>query len=92
MKSTQSRVGRRDFLKGVALCGVASFVPALVPASAQGLDGTVSPSEKINLGAIGIGSRGGEDFRIFLGRNDIRSRAIRDGRRTRRKTDCNAAK
>lgn len=84
MKSTQHRVGRRDFLKGVAMCGAAAMAPALVPASALGLDGTVSPSEKINLGAIGIGARGQEDFGVFLGRKDIRFRAICDIRRIRR--------
>ncbi|MBP3557567.1 MAG: twin-arginine translocation signal domain-containing protein, partial [Thermoguttaceae bacterium] len=39
MKSTQRRVGRRDFLKGCAVAGAAALVPTYVPGKVLGLDG-----------------------------------------------------
>ena len=84
MKSTQRRVGRRDFLKSCAPIAAAVLAPAYVPGSALGLDGTVAPSAKVNMGAIGIGSRGQEDLGWFLARPDVRFRAICDVRRERR--------
>ncbi|MDO5308923.1 MAG: Gfo/Idh/MocA family oxidoreductase [Planctomycetia bacterium] len=84
MKHSKNQIERRSFLKGVALAGAASLAPMYVPASALGLDGTVSPSSRINLGAIGIGARGGHDLGIFLSRKDVRFRAICDVRRIRR--------
>lgn len=84
MKSTQRRVGRRDFLKSCAPIAAAVLAPAYVPGSALGLDGAVAPSAKVNMGAIGIGSRGQEDLGWFLARPDVRFRAICDVRRERR--------
>lgn len=85
MKSNERRIDRRAFLKGAALSGaVAAFAPTLILGSALGLDGAVAPSGKINMGAIGIGARGGHDLSIFLGRPDVRFRAICDIRRIRR--------
>ncbi len=84
MKSTQRRVGRRDFLKGCAVAGAAALVPTYVPGKVLGLDGEVAPSAKVNMGAIGIGARGNEDLGVFLGRNDVRFRAICDVRKSRR--------
>ena len=57
--------GRRDFLKGLAGGVVAGF-PTIVPSSALGRDGYVAPSDKIVLGAIGVGRQGSGDMRGFL--------------------------
>ena len=57
--------GRRDFLKGLAGGVVAGF-PTIIPSSALGRDGYVAPSEKIVLGAIGVGRQGSGDMRGFL--------------------------
>src|ERR1039458_4790976 len=69
--------GRRDFLKTVA-GGVAAGFPAIVPASALGRDGYVAPSEKIVMGAIGVGRMGSGDLRSFLAAQDVRVAAICD--------------
>ncbi|MBQ9874779.1 MAG: Gfo/Idh/MocA family oxidoreductase [Thermoguttaceae bacterium] len=84
MKLTERRVGRRDFLKGCAAIGAAASIPTLISGSALGLDGAVAPSEKLRMGAIGIGSRGGHDFGVFIARPDVRFVAICDIRKERR--------
>ena len=77
--SDNRRIKRRDFLKGTALAGVgAVLVPQYIPGRVLGLDGGVAPSEKINLGGIGIHSRGFGDLQCFMNRPDIRMRAICD--------------
>jgi len=53
-----SGVTRRQFLKGAAVAGGLVAAPWIVPASALGRDGAVPPSERIVVGAIGIGNRG----------------------------------
>lgn len=85
MKSSDSRrVKRRDFLKGAAL-GVGAFlVPQFIPGRVLGLDGCIAPSQKINLGGIGIRSRGFQDLRCFMDRADVRMRAICDIRKDQR--------
>jgi predicted dehydrogenase len=54
---------RREFLKSTA---VAVGMPMIIPASALGRDGTVAPSNRIVLGAIGIGPRGRYVLETFL--------------------------
>ncbi|MDO5552307.1 MAG: Gfo/Idh/MocA family oxidoreductase [Planctomycetia bacterium] len=70
-------VSRRGFLK---LSGLATAVavPMFLPGRILGLNGTTAPSARINLGAIGIQSRGFEDLRVFVGREDVQFRAICD--------------
>lgn len=84
MNKTSRRVGRRDFLKDCAILSAAACAPAFVPGSALGLDGAVSPSNKLHMGAIGIGARGQEDLGKFLARKDVRFVAICDVRKERR--------
>jgi predicted dehydrogenase len=69
--------GRRDFLKGLAAGAVAGF-PAIVPSSALGRDGMVAPSDRIVLGAVGVGRQGSGDMRGFLSQPDVRVAAICD--------------
>src|SRR5690349_21419854 len=69
--------GRRDFLKTLAAGAVTGF-PAIVPSSALGRDGYVAPSEKIVMGAIGIGRQGSGDLRGFLNNQDVRVAAVCD--------------
>jgi hypothetical protein len=75
-------VGRRDFLKSLA-AGAAAF-PAIVPSSALGRDGYVAPSEKIVMGAIGVGRQGSGDMRGFLNERDTRVAAVCDVRQSAR--------
>ncbi|MCF7955427.1 MAG: Gfo/Idh/MocA family oxidoreductase [Phycisphaerae bacterium] len=66
---------RRDFLK--AGVGAVSF-PYLIPSSAMGKAGTVAPSNRIVMGAIGTGSMGTGDLRGFLGKNEVQFVAVCD--------------
>lgn len=82
----RSKVNRRDFLKkttGVA-AGALAF-PYVVPASVLGAGG-VAPSERITMGCIGVGARGGGNMRSFLGRNQVRILAVCDVDQERRRS------
>ena len=69
--------GRREFLKGVA-GGVATGFPLVVPSSALGRGEFAAPSDRMVLGAIGVGRQGSGDMRGFLSNPDVRVRAICD--------------
>lgn len=70
-----ARICRRRFLQAAALAGV---VPWVVPARVLGAEGQRPPSEKITLGAIGVGAQGHVDLRVFLGNPDVRVVALCD--------------
>ncbi|MCL2347222.1 MAG: Gfo/Idh/MocA family oxidoreductase [Planctomycetaceae bacterium] len=91
MPNQKQRLLRRDFLKCVAMTGAAVGIPLFVPGKLLGKDGATPPSEKITLGAIGIGARGGEDLRIFLNEPNVRFLAICDVRESRRVDIKNSA-
>ncbi len=77
---------RRAFLKRAAGLAAASLaVPYVVPASARGADGTVSPSERIVMGAIGIGGRGNYVMGALMGNKDVQMTTVCDVRGERRK-------
>ncbi|MGL6194308.1 MAG: Gfo/Idh/MocA family protein, partial [Thermoguttaceae bacterium] len=59
-------LNRRQFLKGVTLTGAAFAAPTLIPGHVLGLDGEIPPSEKIVMGGIGIGGRGGQDLSVLM--------------------------
>ena len=76
------KVSRRLFLGGA---GSAVALPWLVPASALGRDGAVAPSNRIVMGAIGLGGRGTGDLRGWvLPEKDVQFVAICDVRKERR--------
>ncbi|MCA9213162.1 MAG: Gfo/Idh/MocA family oxidoreductase [Planctomycetales bacterium] len=52
--------------------------PLFVPGKALGLNGVVPPSDRITMGAIGIGNRGTYDLGCFLGEADTQFIAICD--------------
>jgi predicted dehydrogenase len=66
---------RRGFLKSVAAAGTAAAFPSIVPASVLGAD---APSNKIVMGAIGVGSMGSGDLNGFLGKGEVRVVAVCD--------------
>lgn len=78
-----SRAGltRRAFLKGSA---AAIAAPYLVPASALGLNGRPAPSERITVGILGIGDRGGNHLATYLSRPDTQVLAVCDPQQSRR--------
>ena len=74
-------LNRRRFLK---TAGALLVAPYVISSTALGKDGAVVPSERITLGGIGIGNRGGYDLSCFLGEADVRFLAICDVKAARR--------
>jgi len=80
----KTNLNRRECLKTAAAAGAACFMPTIVPARALGRSGAVAPSERIVVGAIGIGSRGDYDLNWMLKEADVQFVAICDARKVRR--------
>lgn len=79
-----THLSRRSFLKTLAVAGTVVASPTLIPGHVLGLDGEISPSEKIVIGGIGIGTRGGDDLRVLLREKTAKFIAIANITRTRR--------
>jgi len=62
-------VTRRGLLKGTAAAALGA--PYIVPASALGADPRGAPSERVTMGAIGVGGQGTGVLRGFLGRAQV---------------------
>jgi len=77
-------MNRRTFLKTAAKASALLAVPMIVPASVLGRGGAVAPSERITLGAIGIGNRGSYVLGCFLEEQDVQFVGICDVRESRR--------
>jgi len=84
MSERAAHLNRRGFLKTVVGAGALLAAPYVIPSSALGKDGGVLPSERITLGGIGIGNRGGYDLGCFLQEPDVRFLAICDVKAVRR--------
>jgi len=60
MKTMNAGITRRQRSgRGAAALGSVLTPPAIVPASVFGRNGTFSPSERITMGFIGVGTQGG---------------------------------
>jgi predicted dehydrogenase len=77
-------LSRRRFLESAAASGGVLAAPLLVPGKVLGMDGAVAPSERIVLGAIGLGGRGTGDLNCFMRNPDVQFVAICDVRQVRR--------
>jgi predicted dehydrogenase len=85
---------RRDFLRRSAVALGASFVaPAFVPASALGREGASAPSERVNMGFMGLGGQGSGHLLGgawtyvpggYVARKDVQVLAVCDVRKERR--------
>lgn len=84
MPDRRSAFSRRQFLRTAAQAGAVLSLPHLIPGTALGMDGAVAPSERITLGAIGLGPRGTGDLRRFMSNADVQFVAICDVRQERR--------
>ena len=84
MSKQVSRIARRRFLKTAVSAGAAVMAPQLIPGSALGQDGSVPASERITVGGIGIGRRGGYDLGCFLQQPDVQFLAVCDIKAKRR--------
>ena len=69
---------RRKFLRTSSAVVAALSMPTIIPATALGRDGAVAPSERVNLGVIGIGPRCRYDLGAMLKFDDVRCVAIAD--------------
>jgi predicted dehydrogenase len=82
MKTTP--LTRRQVLRrGAALLGSGLVLPSFIPATALGQTGT-APSDRIQLGIIGVGPRGTDVLSYFLLENDVRFIAACDAQQARR--------
>jgi len=78
-------IGRRRFLKrSAALAAGSAAFPYVVSSAVLGADGAVAPSERITLGSIAVGGRGGALLRGFLGLRDAQVLGVCDVKRERR--------
>ena len=74
MNNRQS-ITRRDFFQRTAGLGAALAFPAIVPRSVFGAN---APSNRIVMGAIGVGSQGTGDMRGFLSKPEVQMVAVCD--------------
>jgi predicted dehydrogenase len=81
MISKTAAPNRRQFL--------AAF-PAIIPASALGLQGATAPSDRIVMGCIGVGGMGSGHVRAFCQQPDVRVVAICDVRDAARESNRKA--
>ena len=72
------RTSRRTFLGQVAAPALVSLAPWVVSRSALGLGKTTAPSERINLGFIGIGCMGQGHLAHLLTYDDVQVMAVCD--------------
>ena len=85
-RSTTTELSRRKFLKKTTKAGALLAIPTIIPASALGKNGNVPPSERVVLGGIGIGNRGGYVLGCFLAEEDVQFVAVCDVKAARRKS------
>jgi len=72
-------ISRRTFLRTAGTAALAStMLPTIVPGSALGKDGAVSPANRITLGVIGCGPQGRGDMGNFLNEKDCQVVAVCD--------------
>ena len=77
------RTNRRSFIRKALSAGIVA--PAIVPATALGRGGAVPPSDRITLGAIGLGARCRHVLGHFLNQPEIQVPIVSDCFADRRK-------
>lgn len=75
---------RREFVSATSKASLAFAIPTIIPAAVLGRNGATPPSEKIQLGVIGIGPRCKYVIAPILKFEDIRCRVIADVQASRR--------
>jgi predicted dehydrogenase len=75
----QQKSNRRKFIKTAVSSAIGIVaIPCIIPASSLGRGGAVAPSDRIVMGAIGVGSMGTGNMRNFLGKNETQFVAVCD--------------
>jgi len=81
----KQRITRRGFFKKTAVAASSALaLPTIIPQSALGKGGTVAPSNRVVMGAIGVGSMGQYDLRAFLEKPEVQVVAVCDVDRVHR--------
>jgi predicted dehydrogenase len=82
-------IKRRDFLRRTAVAAFAGAVfPEIIPASALGKNGAVSPGNRIGVALIGCGPQGRHDMSGFLPQSDAQVLAVCDVWKQHRQAAC----
>jgi hypothetical protein len=81
MSQHRARLSRRRFLTTAASMAA---IPTFIAGKVLGKDGAAPPSERVIVGGIGIGNRGGYDLGCFLQQPDVRFVAVCDVKAKRR--------
>ena len=85
MKTVERKVSRRAFLRNTAgLAAGAIAAPYVITSAALGADGVPAASERVAIGHIGVGGRGGGLLNGFLGLKGCQSIATADAFTDRR--------
>jgi len=84
MSRKRAHLSRRRFLRAAAQAGAMLAAPRVLPAAVLGKGGGVAPSDRITLGAIGIGGRGSYVLGCMLWEPDVRCVVVCDVRGPRR--------
>ncbi|MDX9754199.1 MAG: Gfo/Idh/MocA family oxidoreductase [bacterium] len=67
-------ISRRTFIHRASALAALSAAPTIIPSTVLGKDGAVAANERIQVGCIGVGSRGTDDLRGFL--NDKNAQVV----------------
>lgn len=79
MVQEKEKVNRRQFLKGAASAGACAVAfPYIVSSSALGKADSTAPSNRVVMGAIGVGNMGTNDLRAFLNKREMQMVGICD--------------
>ena len=91
MTKRHGQLDRRAFLKRTAtVAGAAVAVPYVITSDALGAAGRPAASDRIVMGAIGVGGRGSGNMRGFMGAGEVQMVAICDVVKSKR--DANKAR
>ncbi len=72
-------MNRRQLLKrGAGIAAGHIAFPYVISANAMGANGTIAPSNRINMASIGVGWQGGTNLGLFLVEDDCRVAAVCD--------------
>lgn len=82
--SNPTQFNRREFASTISKASLAFAIPTIIPASALGRGNATPPSEKIQLGVVGIGPRCKYVIAPMLKFEDVRCRVIADVQASRR--------
>ena len=84
MSLKEKNLTRRGFLRTAGVAASAMAFPAIVPASARGADGHTAPSNRLNLGFIGVGKQMGGHINTFMRNPEVQVHSMCDVESVRR--------